>query len=89
MASQILSGLDGVDRALDPGPSADTPYETKAELLPKSLREAVFALHDDPFFRGKFGAQFVDYYVHIKTAEIERFQAEVSDWEQREYFELF
>ena len=25
MASQILSGLDGVDRALDPGPSADTP----------------------------------------------------------------
>ena len=44
MASQILSGLDGVDRALDPGPSADTPYETKAELLPKTLREAVFAL---------------------------------------------
>ena len=30
MASQILSGLDGVDRKLDPGPSADTPYETKA-----------------------------------------------------------
>ncbi|WP_315701397.1 MULTISPECIES: glutamine synthetase family protein [unclassified Bradyrhizobium] len=89
MASQILSGLDGVDRALDPGPSADTPYETKAELLPKSLREAVFALHDDPFFREKFGAQFIDYYVHIKTAEIERFQAEVSDWEQREYFEMF
>ena len=55
MASQILSGLDGVDRKLDPGPSADTPYETKAALLPKSLREAVFALQDDPFFRGAFG----------------------------------
>ena len=41
MASQILSGLDGVDRKLDPGPSADAPYETKAALLPKSLREAV------------------------------------------------
>jgi glutamine synthetase len=89
MASQILSGLDGVDRALDPGASADTPYETKAALLPKSLREAVFALSDDPFFREKFGAKFVDYYVHIKTAEIERFQAEVSDWEHREYFEMF
>jgi glutamine synthetase len=89
MASQILSGLDGIDRTLDPGPSADTPYETKAALLPKSLREAVFALQDDPFFREKFGATFVDYYVHIKNAEIERFQAEVSDWEHREYFELF
>jgi glutamine synthetase len=89
MASQILSGLDGVDRKLDPGPSADTPYETKAALLPKSLREAVFALDDDPFFRQAFGADFVDYYVHIKNAEIDRFQAEVSDWEHREYFEMF
>ena len=89
MASQILSGLDGVDRALDPGPSADTPYETRAASLPKTLREAVDALKDDPFFREALGAGFVDYYVHIKNAEIERFQAEVSDWEQREYFEMF
>jgi glutamine synthetase len=89
MASQILSGLDGVDRALDPGPSADTPYERQAALLPKTLREAVLALKDDPFFRDALGAAFVDYYVHIKNAEIERFQAEVSDWEQREYFEMF
>jgi glutamine synthetase len=89
MASQILSGLDGVDRRLDPGPSADTPYETQATRLPKSLAEAVSALKDEPFFRDAFGAGFVDYYVHIKNAEIERFQAEVSDWEHREYFEMF
>jgi glutamine synthetase len=89
MASQILSGLDGVDRKLDPGPSADTPYETRADFLPKSLHEAVSALSDDPFFREALGAGFVDYYVHIKKMEIERFQADVSDWEHREYFEMF
>ena len=89
MSSQILAGLDGVDRALDPGPSADTPYESDAPLLPKSLREAVFALKDDPFFRTAMGSTMVDYYTHIKLAEIERFQSEVSDWEQREYFEMF
>jgi glutamine synthetase len=89
MASQILAGLDGVDRKLDPGPSADTPYETKAEPLPKTLGDAMTALKDDPFFREALGAGFVDYYVHIKNAEIERFQAEVSDWEHREYFEMF
>ena len=89
MATQILSGLDGVDRAVDPGHSADMPYETQAAFLPKTLREAIDALKDEPFFRDALGAGFVDYYVHIKNAEIERFQAEVSDWEQREYFEMF
>ncbi|MDA9439301.1 glutamine synthetase [Bradyrhizobium sp. CCBAU 51745] len=89
MAAQILAGLDGVDRKLDPGPSADTPYETKAPLLPKSLRDAVSALKDDPFFRETLGAEFVDYYTHIKNAEIDRFLAEVTDWEHREYFEMF
>jgi len=61
----------------------------QADLLPKSLHEAIDALQRDTFFREKLGAQFVDYYVHIKNAEIERFQAEVSDWEHREYFEMF
>jgi glutamine synthetase len=89
MASQILAGLNGIDRSLDPGASADTPYETKANFLPTSLREAVFALKDDPFFRESLGEKFIDYYVHIKNAEIERFQSEITDWEQREYFEMF
>ena len=89
MASQIFAGLDGVDRKLDPGPSADTPYETKAPLLPKTLREAVARAERRSVFPRGLGAEFVDYYVHIKNAEIDRFQAEVSDWEHREYFEMF
>ena len=89
MASQILSGLDGIDRALDPGPSADAPYETEAALLPRSLEEAVTALDGDAFFRTALGERFVRYYLHIKRAELDRFQAEVSDWEHREYFEMF
>jgi glutamine synthetase len=89
MASQIVAGLDGVDRAVDPPPPADTPYETEAPALPKTLREALDALKADSFFREKFGAGFIDYYLQLKNAEIERFQAEVSDWEHREYFEMF
>lgn len=89
MTAQVLAGLDGADRNLDPGPSADTPYEAEAALLPTSLREAVFALREDSFFRGALGESFVDYYTHIKNAEIERFQSEITEWEQREYFEIF
>lgn len=89
MASQIYAGLDGVARKLDPGPSADTPYETQAEPLPASLAEALAALRASTCFRKGFGDAFVDYYLRIKEAEVARFQAEVSSWEQKEYFDLF
>jgi glutamine synthetase len=89
MASQIVCGLDGVDRKLDPGPSADTPYGTKAPLLPRTLREALSALGENRALRAGLGDFFVDYYLRLKQAEIERFDLEVSDWEQREYFSLF
>lgn len=89
MASQVASGLDGIRRQLDPGPSADTPYDTKAPLLPRSLGEALDALRGDQVMRAAFGDFFVDYYLKLKQAEIDRFASEVSDWEQREYFSLF
>ena len=89
MASQIVTGLDGVARKLDPGPSADTPYETDAPLLPKSLDEALAALRDNACLRAGFGREFVDYFLRIKEAELARYQAEVTEWEQKEYFELF
>ena len=95
VASQIYAGLDGIARRLDPGPSADTPYETPAALLPKSLGEAVTALRADDCFRAGFGGGFVDYYAHIKEAELARFHKEqgespdVTPWEQKEYLDLF
>jgi glutamine synthetase len=89
MASQVVSGLDGLARQANPGPSADVPYEAKATLLPKSLEEALAALGQNKVFRAGFGDFFVDYYLRLKQAEIDRFNAEVSDWEQREYFSTF
>ncbi len=101
MASQILAGLDGIENRLDPGPAADTPYEAEAPTLPRSLGEALLALRGDKCFRAGFGKPFVeDYFIRIKEAEIARYreslanrkerdQLDVSDWEQREYFELF
>jgi len=84
-----VSGLDGLARKLDPGPSADTPYEAEAPPLPRSLAESLTALGEDKALRAGFGDFFVDYYLKLKQAEIERFNLDVSDWEQREYFSLF
>src|SRR5271169_100179 len=76
MASQIYAGLDGMVHQRDPGPSADTPYETKAPRLPKDLGEALAALRASEMFGKAFGGAFVDYYAHIKEAELARFKAE-------------
>ncbi|SJZ45382.1 glutamine synthetase [Enhydrobacter aerosaccus] len=89
MASQIVCGLDGLKRKADPGPSADTPYEAKATLLPRTLDEALDALRANTVLRSGLGDFFIDYYLKLKQAEIDRFNLEVTDWEQREYFSTF
>ena len=38
---------------------------------------------------GELGKPFVDYLLKIKDAEVARFLSEVTDWEHREYFEMF
>jgi glutamine synthetase len=88
-ASQIHAGLDGIERRLPLPRSADTPYEAKAEPLPGTLAEALQCLRDDRLLVDSFGKAFVDYYCRIKEAEVARFNLEVSDWEHREYFDLF
>ncbi|WP_255950540.1 glutamine synthetase family protein [Streptomyces odontomachi] len=89
MASQLHSGLEGVDAALPLPPSADDPYTTEAGRLPANLREAVDSLAADSGLTKAMGAQFVAYYTAIKRAEIARFERAVTDWEQREYFDLY
>src|SRR5687767_1319218 len=88
-ASQIHSGLDGIERKLALPRPSDTPYEAKAEMLPRTLEEALQALDKDKVLKEAMGAGFVDYYCRIKEAEIARFNLEVSEWEHREYFDLF
>jgi len=56
---------------------------------PRSLNEALAALEESSVARKAFGDAFISYYLRLKRAEIARFEAEVSEWEHREYFELF
>ena len=63
--------------------------------MPKNLGEALAALRASEVFRAGLGDAFVDYFAHIKEAEFARFKAEADDqadvtaWEQNEYFDLF
>jgi glutamine synthetase len=98
MASQIYAGLDGIARALDPGPCAGAPYQKcAAAALPAALDDALAALRTSNCFRSGFGDGFVDYYLRLKEAEIARCrkampdtteQDTVSEWEHHEYFDM-
>ena len=89
LASQMIAGLDGISRALVPPPPADTPYATEAPRLPRSLMDAMTAFRGSALYRGVLGDGFVDYLLTIKEGEVSRYLTEVTDWEQREYFEIF
>ena len=89
IASQLAAGMDGIARRLAPPPGADEPYHQQYAALPHTLDQAVHALASDEIFRSAFGADFIDYYLQLKQFELARFHLEVTEWEQREYFDLF
>ncbi|MFE2749879.1 glutamine synthetase family protein [Streptomyces scopuliridis] len=88
IASQVVSGMDGMARRLDPGPPVADPYAAEARALPGSLGQALDALDADPVFAEALGQDVVSWITTIKRAEFARYLAYVSDWEQREYFDL-
>ena len=88
IASQIYAGLDGIAGQMPAPPATTDPYAVSNKLLPSSLGIALELLSQDPALRAAFGAEFVRYFTHIKSAEAARYdQAEDKDeWLRREYF---
>ena len=99
IASQIVAGMDGIERKLQPGPRDDEPYAADRPLLPASLGQALDALEKSELFRRQFGDVFVDYYLKLKRSELGRYrkwldenraaETEPTEWEQNEYFDFF
>jgi glutamine synthetase len=101
IASQIVAGLDGMERNLQPGPRDDEPYAAERPMLPTSLGASLDALEKDALFRAQFGELFIEYFLKLKRSELGRFNeflqtnnlAEAgetpTDWEQNEYFDFF
>ncbi len=101
IASQLVAGLDGVDRSLDPGEPDAEPYGAERRRLPASLDEALDALERDELFRAQFGGVFVDYFLRLKRSELGRYRRWLQDngvkgepgeptaWEHDEYYDFF
>lgn len=86
-AGMLAAALLGIRNEIEP-PEALVGYgydTSKAEMLPKSLGEALDALEEDKEFAGVLGEQFVNAFTSYKRDEIERFNAFITDWEFQEY----
>jgi glutamine synthetase len=88
IATAIAAGLDGVEKAADPGaPSGPGESRPDAHLLPATLLHAVEALRKDPVILSSLSgdARIGAYYADAKEEEFLSWHNQVSDWEIRTY----
>jgi glutamine synthetase len=98
----LAAGLDGIERALDPGePNSLNLYETdeaqRAELgidvLPANLLDATRELERCQVMRAALGRardeDYVDYYVRCKRREWQQAHEQITQWEIDRYLQLF
>lgn len=87
-AAMIAAGLHGIENELTLTPEvsgnayADTPHS-----MPRSLGEALSLWEASEAARASFGADVVAHYANMARVEITQFEAAVTDWERRRYFE--
>jgi glutamine synthetase len=94
LAVMMASGLDGVERQLDPGPPINKNIFTmshrekrrlKIGQLPANLAEALDELEKDQTVREALGDHILEHYLRAKRQEWADYISHVHPWEQERY----
>ncbi len=88
-AAALASGLDGIARKIEPPPifEGDVYAAKSLPTIPATLRDATALFESSPLAREALGAEVVEHYAHFFHVEQEEYEAAVTDWERRRYFE--
>jgi glutamine synthetase len=89
-AATLAAGLDGIEKQIEP-PAAfegDVYAAQDLEHMPHSLNDSIAALEKSTFAREALGNDVVEHYLHFFRTEQRKFDAVVTDWERRRYFEM-
>tara|TARA_B100000579_G_C22815554_1_gene847651 strand:+ start:673 stop:2037 length:1365 start_codon:yes stop_codon:yes gene_type:complete len=87
-AAAIAAGLEGLESQTEaPPPLQGDAYQSQINPLPSNLREATQLFSSSSFVRDAFGDEVVDHYSHFWANESAAFEAAVTDWERKRYFE--
>ncbi len=89
-AATLAAGLDGIEHQIEPPPAFEGDVYAARDLphVPHSLHESIAALEESSFARTAFGDAVIDHYLHFFKTEQRKFDAAVTDWERRRYFEM-
>jgi glutamine synthetase len=88
-AAALASGLDGINHRVEPPEcfSGDIYAARHLPRVPYTLGEATDAFQRSAFAKRVFGEEVVEHYSHFFRTEAAAFQAAVTDWERKRYFE--
>ena len=89
-AATIAAGLDGIEHRIEPPPAFEGDVYAARDLpqVPHTLNESIQALAESEWARGVLGEDVVEHYLHFFRTEQRKFDAVVTDWERRRYFEM-
>lgn len=92
VAAALASGLDGIERKLEPEPMVEgNAYDRKfpeALALPRTLWDAAQRLKGCDVARSWFGDAFVEHFAATREWEVREFRKHITDWELARYFEI-
>ena len=88
-AATLAAGLDGIEKKTEPPAAFEGDVYGALELpqVPHSLNESIAALQQSAFAREALGDDVVEHYLHFFRTEQRKFDAVVTDWERKRYFE--
>ena len=85
---------DGIDRKVDPGPPEERNiYEAmeagkEVKKIPMTFGDALDALDADEVVKSALPGEMYTVFRHYKRDEWERYCAQVSDWDVKEYLDV-
>ena len=88
-AAALASGLDGIANQIEPPDIFEGDVYTAKGLpqVPPNLRLATELFEQSDFAQQVFGAEVVAHYTHFWRVEQAAYDAYVTDWERKRYFE--
>ncbi len=88
-AVTLAAGLDGIENRIEPPEAFEGDVYAAHELaqVPHTLSESIDVLDRSRWARQTLGEDVVEHYLHFFRTEQRKFDAVVTDWERRRYFE--